>query len=126
MKKVIRLTENDLVRLVKRVIKETSELSFSTWLENQKGHDLKTAYCVAVKDCLNDNNYKNYDDAPEEFKQLVRISHCFYHGGGGILRNKVLAAKRTIREKVVREKRTTSPSETATITLLDYLSNNRF
>ena len=96
-------------------------------MENQKGHDLKTAYCVVVKDCLNDNNYKNYDDAPEEFKQLVRISHCFYnYGGGGTLSAKVLAAKGTIREKVVREKRTTSPSETATITLLDCLSNNRF
>jgi hypothetical protein len=114
MKKVIRLTETDLVRLVKRVIKENSDSDFSDWLENQKGYDAKNIYCVAVQDCL-DNKYKNnYDNAPEKFKGLVRVSNCFYNGRGK-LRDKVLAAKRTI-----------NTSDTTTIELLDCLSRNDF
>jgi hypothetical protein len=116
MKKVIRLTETDLVRLVKRVIKENSDSDFSDWLENQKGPDLparRVAYCVAVKDCLNEKYGNNYDNAPEEFKGLVRVSNCF-STGGGVLRDKVLGAKRN------------KNNDTATIELLDCLSENRF
>jgi predicted SprT family Zn-dependent metalloprotease len=34
MKKIVRLTESDLVRLVKRVIKEQEEDEFSTYMED--------------------------------------------------------------------------------------------
>ena len=114
MKKIIRLTESDLTRIVKRVIKETSESGFSDWLTKQSGFDAKGVYCVAVQDCLDNNNYKNYDDAPEKFKGLVRVSNCFYNGRGK-LRDKVLGAMRTL-----------NTSDTTTETLLNCLSKNNF
>jgi len=78
MTKVIRLTEIDLVRLVKRVIKETSEPGFSSWLEENSNMQRVGPFCMSVQRALDGNGYKNrYDTAPEEFKQLVKNSMCF-------------------------------------------------
>ena len=80
MRKVIRLTESDLVRLVKRVIKETSGPSFSAWLEEKSNIRGVGAYCITVENALDKNGYRNkYDDAPEEFKRFVKDTDCFYN-----------------------------------------------
>jgi uncharacterized protein CbrC (UPF0167 family) len=116
MKKVIRLTENDLSRIVRRVIKETSGPGFSAWLEQQMGVHTKGAYCVVIQDCLDNNGYENYDDAPEEFKKLVQTYDCFYNASyRGLLKDKV---KEVMRTRTI--------SDTKTKTLLNYLLNNNF
>lgn len=117
MKKVIRLTENDLSRIVRRVIKETSGPSFSAWLEQQQGIHTKGAYCVAIQDCLDDNGYRNnYDNAPEEFKKLVQTYDCFYNASyRGLQKDKV---KEVMDTKTI--------SDTKTKTLLNWLLKNNF
>jgi len=115
MKKIIRLTETDLVRLVKRVIKETSEPGFSAWLEENTNTRGSGSYCIKIQEVLDSNNYRNnHDAAPEEFKRLVRTSNCFYNSSSGGL------------QSVQVKKAMQMVTDEATKTLLGKLSQNKF
>lgn len=81
MKKVIRLTENDLERIVKRVIKEQQvKQSFSKWLESKKNIRGTGSMIDVIKDCLKRNGYSNPDMAPEKFKELCIMTEAFGYG----------------------------------------------
>ena len=115
MKKIIRLTESDLVKLVKRVIKETSEPGFSDWLEENSNIRNLGGFCIQVQNSLDKNGYRNnYDAAPKEFKQLVQETRCFYSSMG------------KQNDKVKEVMKTRNISDMNTKKLLNWLVKNDF
>jgi hypothetical protein len=88
MAKVVRLTESDLVRLVKKVIEEQSQSintnkqksPFMTWLDNNRQIRGTGVVINAIEECLKKNGYSNYDSAPEEFKSIILRTEGFAYG----------------------------------------------
>ena len=80
MAKIVRLTESDLTRLIKRVIKEQKKSRFMTFLDNNREIRGTGAVIVAIERCLKKNGFSNPDSAPEEFKSIVIKTDAFGYG----------------------------------------------
>ena len=78
MKKVIRLTEDDLTELVKRVIQEQKKSAFMTLLDDSRGLQGGPGVMVgAIEECLKKNGFPIPDSAPQEFKWIVIKTSLF-------------------------------------------------
>ena len=78
MAKIVRLTEQDLVRLVKKVISEqTKPSSFTNFLNHNRDFRGINVRIIAIEDCLKKNGYSNPEMAPEAFKSIIIATHAF-------------------------------------------------
>ena len=85
MKKVVRLTESDLVRIVKRVIKENeSEMGFYPNLGKPKKFDVDGIECSLVNDELYFPNIDEVVKFPDEDLAKAAFSWCRLHAEDGI------------------------------------------
>ena len=80
MKKIVRLTESDLTRLVKRVIEEQKKSPFMTFLDDNREIQHIGSCIMAIEECLKKNGFSNPDSAPEEFKSIVLKTEAFSYG----------------------------------------------
>jgi hypothetical protein len=96
MKKVIRLTESDLVRLVKRVIKEQEE----EWNSDKEAElyslDAKTKEFLKDKNRPNWADYDDYESLMKDFEDWAKSSGYKDHLDN---LNSKLSAKRAIRKR---------------------------
>lgn len=78
MKKVIRLTESDLVRIVKRVIQEDQgitdswKMAYTKWAENKSGN-----YDLAMSLMSRYWDLKNHPEMPVEYKDFNNLKHAY-------------------------------------------------
>jgi hypothetical protein len=80
MAKIVRLTESDLTRLVKRVIKESKYLNFrdmDRWMDDEKGQ-----YVDDIEDFDTDYDEEEFDDY-DSFSEKHPGSTKHFNWGGG-------------------------------------------
>jgi hypothetical protein len=82
IKKVIRLTETDLVRIIKRVVSEdvnsdTISKKYVDFMNQNRDVHTIGAYIIAIEDCLESNGYKNTNMIPDTFKKIILKTNAF-------------------------------------------------
>ena len=72
MKKIIRLTEGDLVRLVKRIVKESDN-------EKYNGYDYLKNHTNINLDSIIDFDGDSYNDVDEFLNDVFQSTETYYH-----------------------------------------------